>query len=220
MKRPLRISFLSFSLILAAWHSVAGAGQTIDRIAAVVGTEVITLSEVGHVADLLLKDPTGPIREIPQEQREPWARERALQNLIDQTILKRELEKRQIEVSPDDVDRAMLGVLRQNKMTMTVLQKELAAKGVPFREYRRQLADQVKQYKFIQEIAGSKVQVTEEEVRRAFDSSPAHDTSSFAAAAPGIRQALESQKLQEELQRYLVQARGSTYIEIKSGGSS
>lgn len=216
MKKLLKISILSAALVATISFAPVAKSEVIDRIAAVVGTEVITLSEVTHVATMLLKDPTGPIRDIPVDQRESWARDKALQNLIDQIILKRELDKRQIEVSPDEVDRAMLGVLRQNKLTMTALQKELAQKGIPFRDYKRQLAEQVKQYRFIQEIAGSKVQVTEEEVRRAFDSnSGSHQDTSFAAAAPGIRQAIESQKLQEELQRYLTQARAATFVDIK-----
>lgn len=212
MKRLSAILLLS----LAIGASIgATAGEVIDRIAAVVGTEVITLSEVNHVANLLLKDPTGPIREIPFGEREAWARDRALQSLIDQAILNRELNKRQIEVTPAELERTLLGVLRQNKMTAAALQKELAHKGIPFGDYKRQLAGQVRQYKFIQEIAGSKVQVTEEEIRRAYESSPHAKTTPFEAAAPAIRQSLESQKLQEELQRYLTQARAATFVDIK-----
>ncbi|MBI4373634.1 MAG: SurA N-terminal domain-containing protein [Deltaproteobacteria bacterium] len=95
------------------------AAETVDRIVAVVGTEIVTLS------DLRRQKSTG--------------KKEALNELIRAKILDSEIERLQISVSDDDMAQAIREVLYRNRLSLEQFKKELGKEGQGFERYKEGL---------------------------------------------------------------------------------
>lgn len=135
--------------------------RVVDRVMAVVNDDVVTLYDLDramapHLAEIRrAANPEARRREITRQ---------VLDNLINQQLLRQEVAKAKIEVSTEELSRAIADVLQQNRITIDALQNELAAKGVSFEAFKEQLQDEIRQAKFIRENLGSLVQVTRQDI--------------------------------------------------------
>ncbi len=155
--------FLSGLLLMPA----AGA-ETVDKIVAVVNQEAITLYDL----DLAVSNINRNMQKLPEDQKKAFAgadlRKEALQTLIDQSLINQEMEKRGITVSEQEITNAVESVLKRNNLTLQALQKELAAKGESYQDYRNDIASQLKRFRFIAQTVGSKVKVSDDDVEAFF----------------------------------------------------
>src|SRR5688572_33396760 len=88
-----------------------GERELIDRVAAVVNEEVITMSEVESAAKPFLEqNPT-------EEQRKALFND-VLEQLISERLLSQQIKEANITVSDADVEAAVEDILKRNKITM------------------------------------------------------------------------------------------------------
>jgi len=156
----------NFKLILLFWGFMifslpAEALKEIDRVVAVVNNRIITLYEL----DRTMVPKLGSIQKsIHRDQAFHEAKREALNKLIEQILMEQAVEKAAIEITDDDLARAIQSVLHQNRITIDELKSELASKGVSYESYKSNLKKEIKQIKFIQQNLGMNVQVSEKEV--------------------------------------------------------
>ncbi len=151
------------SVIFLILFSMVAQAKTIDRIVAVVNNEAITEYELDRA--ISVRRPQMP-RDNNPEPNLKQLHLKILNDLINEKLLEQEADKTDIEVTDDELARAVANILQKNKIAIENLQASLAAQGVSFEEYKIQLKRQILQAKLIQQNAGSQVQITDQDVQK------------------------------------------------------
>lgn len=150
--------FISPRTAGAATGEGASSAKVVDRIAAVVNNEIIT--EVQLSAAMAAR--AGRDRGAKPDTA---TRQETLDRLIDDALFNQIMSKSKTEVTDDDVARAIANVLHQNRMTVDQLKGELAAKGIPYEEYRKQIEKDIRRVKFTNQVIGPQVKITDQDLR-------------------------------------------------------
>jgi len=119
--------------------SLLMAAELVDRIVAIVGSEVITLSDL---------------------------KKKPLEALIRERLFHLELERGKIEVTDEELAQGVQEVLAKNRMTLAELKSELARKGSNFEEFKKDLRREIQRMKFLGQVIYPRIQIPEEEVLR------------------------------------------------------
>jgi len=143
-----------------------GVAEVVDRIVAEVNDDIITMSELQNMARAMQTQsgvkPTGQDAKAMQRQM--------LDALIDRKLALAEAKRRGITVSPKEVDEALARFKqRSNIPDDETLAKGLSQAGLSVKEFRQQIADQLIQDRLLTIVVGTKVTVSEAEVRRFYD---------------------------------------------------
>ncbi len=194
---------------------------TLDRVAAVVGEEIILLSQLQRAASrspllqeaLATLPPSTPETVIEARRREVEAR--VLDELIDLELIKAEAERFELNATDDDVDRALPNVAAQYGLTVEELRAQVVASDeyATWSEYREDLRDQIIQYKVTQYLAQwsvSDAQVREHYRKMTRDESAKVDVRQFVFAAASA----------EREQRDRAFARAQAVVRRLRGGES
>lgn len=166
----MRYSFPSLSLaaaaLLCAVTGIAaprpGHAAVIDRVAAVVGTQAITLSELNEV--------WGEVRSDPQLAALLPDREALLSHLIDQRLQLQKATELGIAATSDQVEGALHEIMRNNGLaTLSDLETALAAEGKQMEGFRHEVRDQMTLARLTQREVTARVHLSDTEVRRFYD---------------------------------------------------
>ena len=156
-------------LILALVAPIpASAAELVDRIIAVVNKDVILQSELDEmlafVEESELRGLTGEARADARAALEIDL----LDGLIANELVEQAMDRADIEVGDREVEAAIADVAKQNGLTIERLFKELERQGIDEAQYRSQLADQIRQYQFMNLEIRGRVSVTDEDIRAAW----------------------------------------------------
>ena len=143
-----------------------GVAEVVDRIVAQVNDDIITMSELQNMGKTFEAQagvkPKGPDEKKLQREM--------LEALIDRKLAKAEAKRRGIVVSDKEVDEAMAQFKKRNKIADDeTFAKGLAQAGLSIKEFKQQLADQMTQERLLVVVVGTKVSVSDAEVRRLYD---------------------------------------------------
>lgn len=176
MKWSVALTSLFFGLVTfagTAWGndakgSDASARTLVDRVAAVVEGDVITLRALETLAER-------PLAELARYEnpKERAARRKAILVQALDSVLSEKMIELEIDSNPDlltindqDIDRAIGDVTRMNQIDREQLRQAVEAQGITWSDYRDQLRTQLQKSRLIQFRVQSRVQVTEDDVRR------------------------------------------------------
>jgi peptidyl-prolyl cis-trans isomerase SurA len=170
IRRFLATAGPAFALALtSALTPVPATAVVVDGIAAVVNGEVITLLELEKAGRLALEE---RLRSAPAAEQERLRRE-VLASILDQLVLVRIQTQRArqsgVQVSPDEVNAAILNIREDNRMSEEVLARVLLERGMTMEEYRRDIEDQIRLSKLVQREIRAKITATDEEVAAWFN---------------------------------------------------
>ncbi len=111
----------------------------VDRIAAVVNDEVVTLSEVYDLGREFIAQRT---KATPGDAKVRRAAElEVLDSIVRRRLVAQEMKRLQLEVTPVEVDRAIDDVARRHGLDRTKLQAEVERSGVTWGKYREEIQD-------------------------------------------------------------------------------
>ena len=145
--------------------------EVVERIVAVVNERVILLSELRmRVREQLpqlarIQDPKVREQQLALLQRQE------LEKLVDAILIEEEGKERKLEVTVEEVDKAIATVLEQNKLTRKELIATLEQEGYSFTAYRADLRRQILRLKTINLAVRSRINVSLDEVRAAYQKS-------------------------------------------------
>ena len=122
--------------------------ELVDRVAAVVNNDVITLSEV---------------------EKRAAALKRVLDTMIDEKLVDNELRELKVSISDKEVDGAVDEVKKSYNLTDEQLQQAVAREGYTDDEYREQMRKQIGRYKLISEKVRKNVKVSDADVQSEYD---------------------------------------------------
>jgi peptidyl-prolyl cis-trans isomerase SurA len=132
-----------------------------DYIVAVVGTELVTAGELQRRIESIKQDAAQQRQAPPAE---PALRQQALDSLIDERVVLVHARDSGVRVDEVEMDRAVLSVAQQNKLTLAQLREQLTKEGLEFGRFRNQLRDQLLVERVREREVGSRIRVSDEEI--------------------------------------------------------
>ncbi|MDY0042861.1 MAG: SurA N-terminal domain-containing protein, partial [Desulforhabdus sp.] len=160
-------------------HSVAfslmgGIGlaqsETLDRIVAVVNSDIILYSELEEQVNLMQKVAPGLNLDNPKE-REQFERE-TLQRMVRERLAEQEVKRLNINVDKRDIDNAVQSFKKENGFTDDQLKYVLQQQGKTLDEFRENIKKQLERSRLIERVLKSKTVVTDEQVDAYLQSNP------------------------------------------------
>jgi len=153
---------------LAGAAGSAGA-RTVEKIAAVVGENVVLASEVEEKAGPLLAD----IGKVPDPDkraaRAASLRHEVLERLIDDELILQQAGELKLSVSSEQIDSSIEEIKKQNNIDDDQLREALRAQGMSMATYRADLKRQLLRFRVLNIAVGSRVNVSDEEVKAYYE---------------------------------------------------
>ena len=160
------------TLTLVAMLLAAPDDRVLDRVAAVVNGDPVTLSE--------LQERTGAewrrVQSMKPGEARDQARARILQAALDQMVAERLLEAEAkelgVEAADAQVDAAIEDIKRKNHLDDEQLDRALAEQGLDRPTFRRQLRRDIEAFRILEMKVKARIKVTDEDVRSWYQAHP------------------------------------------------
>lgn len=141
--------------------STPAVAQFAEGVAAIVNDQIISTFDVRQRATLLLV--SAGIQSTPEMQQR--ARAQALRDLVDEHLQLQEAAQFEITVTPEQVDRRLADIARQNETTVEGLAGQLAQDGISLSTLRSQIEADIAWQRLMGGMYGSRVRISEVEIR-------------------------------------------------------
>lgn len=179
------------------------AAEVVDRVMAIVGSEMITLSDVRAYSSQ-----KGSHEKIPGvDTKDP------LESLINEKLLKQEMERLGITATDEDVNTALRDMAARNKVSVDILKAELSKKGIPFDKFKANIGNQIRQMKFMGQVIYPRIKVSDRETTQKTKKAAGEKTTDEAQFRAKM-EILQS-RAPEEISKYLEEVRAKSYVQIK-----
>lgn len=158
MRRLYQLSLL----IILILFSLPARTELVEKIVAVVGSDIITLYDL----DRAMASYAGEInRSVNKEQKFKSVKMEVLDRLINETLLRQAVKNANITVSNDDIARAIKNILQQSHATLDILKAELASKGISYESYKEDLKKNIERMKFLNQEVGSRIKISDQDMK-------------------------------------------------------
>lgn len=158
----------SGALLLAAALALGSGARAavVDRVAAVVNDEVVTLSQIYDLGGPFIEERT------QLSGGDPFARREAELEVLDQIVLRRliaqETANLGLDVTDDDVAQGLERLAAQNGLGVDQLRQEIERQGLVWVDYRQEFKENLRQQKFTVNIIYPRIKVDEDELKDAY----------------------------------------------------
>ena len=165
-----RLSILIVAVIVFSGSVCAQEPEVIDRIVAVVNSDIITLYDLNR-AFKPYEENIKALRYPPEKERETLfqVRKDLLDQLIDSKLADQEIERAQITVSEGDIDSTIERLKETRSFTDEQLREGLSRQGMTMEEYRQEIKEQILRTKLVNREVKSKIVITTEDVKAYYD---------------------------------------------------
>ena len=170
-------ALLCVSLALAA--APRARAEIVDGVAAIVGDDVVLLSEVRDAWQAYIQRIRAKGDTITQEEA-MQLRSEALKQLIDEKLVMQVAKKQNMSASEEDIDDSVRGIAQDEGVAVEAIYAAAAQQGLDRKAYLEQLGKQITRMKIVQGAVQGKVHVTEEDVKKLY-------TERYGHAKPGVR---------------------------------
>ncbi|MEW5852613.1 MAG: peptidylprolyl isomerase [Myxococcota bacterium] len=160
------VLFLSTSGVRAVEPTAPGYRE-VERVVAVVNDDVVLLSEVEEQLVPLLGTLPPSLKDQERQKRVAEMRKDILEGLIADRLLQQQVEELQVDVTSDEIDRAIQEVKNQNRLDDEGLKQALAQQGMTMNSYRETMRKQMLKAKIINLKVRSKLSLTDKDIESA-----------------------------------------------------
>jgi len=158
---------LAVALVVAI--PAAARARVVERVAAVVGDSLVLASEVEDRVGPLMAD----VNHIPDPEkraaRATALRHEVLERLIDDELILQQATELKLSISSDQVDASIEEIKKQNGLTDDQLREALRTQGMTMAAYRADLRRQLLRYRVLNIAVGSRVNISDDEVRAYYE---------------------------------------------------
>jgi parvulin-like peptidyl-prolyl isomerase len=174
MRMKLAVPILVLALAGAAGRASAEDAPAkkkiaVERVAAVVNDSIILESEVVQRAapDMSALDSV----EDPRQRQRQWQKilQTTADEMIAEELMQQAAEENKLEVSAEEVEKAIADVKRTNKLTDKQLEQALAAQGFSIPEYKKDLRKQILRLRAQNVLVRPRVAITDDEVKAQYE---------------------------------------------------
>ncbi len=163
------------ALILPLVSLVAlSALEPLNRVVAVVDDDIVLQSELDERIEQFRRGLRAQRIEAPPPA---VLQERALEQLIAESIQLQLAARMGIKVSDTQLNQTMTSIAQRNRMTLDEFQQALTAEGLSYEAAREKFRREMITSRIQQRMVDSRVRVTEKEVRDYLDSTASRETS-------------------------------------------
>lgn len=144
--------------------------KVVDRVVAVVNDEVVLDSELDQWTAAQLRAPVD-LDTLEGARTFEAMKKKQIDRLIESRLISQQATALNLKVTDDEVERAVEEVKRQNKLDDAQFTAALKDQGFSMEAYRKNLRKQVLELKVVNTAVRSRVSVSDEEVRTAYNQS-------------------------------------------------
>ncbi len=164
----------SFAAICLAALALAGAprgarARVVEKVAAVVGDQLVLASEVEDRVGPLMADVNRITDPDKRAARASALRREVLERLIDDELILQQAAELKLSISSEQVDASIEEIKKQNSLTDEQLREALRSQGMTMSAYRADLRRQLLRFRVLNIAVGSRVNVSDDEVRAYYD---------------------------------------------------
>jgi peptidyl-prolyl cis-trans isomerase SurA len=163
-------TLLLLAAILAAPSARADDRRPVDRVAAVVNGDVITLSELTQRAGADYRRASDMPPGSARDQARGKALRAAYQAVLAERLVENEVKALGIEVTEAQIDGAIDDVKKRNNLSDDTLKQALAAEGMTVTAYRARLRKDFENHLLIAAKVQNRVKVTDDDVKGYYQS--------------------------------------------------
>ncbi len=190
-------------------------GTVLDQVVAVANDQPILESS--------LNDQLTQVRSRLQSQGTPLPppadlRHQVLEHLITKSLELQAAKQQGIQVSDDDVNRALSTIASRNNITLAQLPKALAAEGLSYTTFRRTIHDQMVIHQFEQQAVASNISVTPAEIDNYLKNQSQNQTANVRYHLAQILIPFPANPTPEQAKKTLAQAK-KIEAELKKGAN-
>jgi peptidyl-prolyl cis-trans isomerase SurA len=158
----------------AALVALAAAGRRaearlVEKIAAVVGDNIILASEVEEKAAPMLADASKITDAAKRSARATALRREVLERLIDDELILQQATDLKLSITSEQVDQSIDEIKKQNNITDDQLHDALRGQGMTMAAYRADLKRQLLRYRVLNIAVGARVSISDEEVKSYYE---------------------------------------------------
>lgn len=150
----------------------AAPGDVVDRVAATVDGEVVTLSELQERAGAEWERVEGMETGAARERARQEALRRAFESVLAEKLLARQAAALQLEVTDAQVDAAVQDIKTRNRFDDAQLDQALASQGLDRATFRQQVRRELETYQVLQYKVRGRVKLSEADVRNYYQTHP------------------------------------------------
>jgi len=155
-------------LVLLALAVNAGAGETVNRIAAVVDNQVITVFEIEQMALPVIAQAAQQKPNMSEAEKQITAaqiKQQLLDTIIEQKLIENEVARLGIEVTDQEIDTYAERVKKENSLTDETLNIALSRQGLTMQDFRDRLKKEIMREQYVSFRMRDKLRVRDEDVR-------------------------------------------------------
>jgi parvulin-like peptidyl-prolyl isomerase len=169
-----KLAFVGLFVVGSAWAADKPPAKkakpiVVERVVGVVNDTVILQTEVVQRAATM----AGELDQIPdaREKERQWKAlvRQMLSDMIDEELILQAGSEAQLDVTEDEVDRAIEEVKKNNKLTDKQLLEALGAQGYTLATYRKDVKRNILRLRSINILVRPRVNVSDDEVKAYYD---------------------------------------------------
>jgi peptidyl-prolyl cis-trans isomerase SurA len=159
---------IAFALLAACAPALASP-TTIERIVAVVNTNIILLSEAKERAAQMGQPIDDKATEPAAKRQAEQALKQIVERMVEDDLVLQQATELKLAVEDAEVDRAIEEVRKQNNLDESTFKQALASQGYSLASYRKDLRRQLLRLKVVNTAVRSRISVTDEDIRAFYD---------------------------------------------------
>jgi len=213
VKHSTLVLLYTFLLCTFNFYLIPGAegAETVDRIVAVVNSDIITLYELNQSLQPYAERIKGLGYSSNQEHTMLFkVREEILKKLVDEKIEDQRIKHFNIIVSEQEVDKTIERIKENNYLTDEEFREGLKAEGLTMDKYRERLKSQLLRSKLVNREIKSKIVITNKDIKTYYDShsekyggeTKYHLRNILMRVSP-LADAIEKRRVKEEIEAVL-----------------
>ncbi len=162
---------LAAAIVSIAFFSTAAFPRVIDGIAIIVNKDAILVSEINEAMMPLMQEYRARFSGEELKKKISELRDTVIEQAIDTKLIVQVAKQRGISADEKTVD-SRIEVVKKRFPSEDEFLQALASKGITFREYREQVAEQVLAQETIRRVLGEETNIMDNEIREYYDSHP------------------------------------------------
>jgi peptidyl-prolyl cis-trans isomerase SurA len=168
MKKFKIFAAVIISVFFFLFGNVSVFAEVLNRIVAIVNSDVITLYELNaKIKQLTGRQPN----DLRNQNMEGYlkARRQVLDLLIDEKLARDKIQELGINVSPKEVESAIEKIKKDNNLTDEDLKTSLKKQGLTYESYRKNIKSELEQIRLISFEVKSKIIIEDEEIKEYYE---------------------------------------------------
>lgn len=143
------------------WNTQALAEQSLDRIVAVINNGVIVESELDETLNKIKTQMAASNTSLPPADA---LRKQVLEQLITKRLQLQLADIAGMEITDEQVDKAILSIAKKNRLTVAQLYEELAKRGMNKNDYRKDIHDEYLIHQIQEKAVAPTISISAQEV--------------------------------------------------------